>query len=792
MVLRHAVVGLAGLAALLIVPVAAGAASSKPIPKAVAVTLPAYSPDPLAVLVTIRGGKKTSRHVAVSLALVPVAGGSRIALPRGTIKKLKRRAKFRLRLGVSEHAAAGRYVLVACIGKACARSAAFALRPPTPALDRLAADLAAGKITAGEAALYEFLAATKSPKLPLAYRTSTPGPDTLGTIAMEHWGQLSDADKGAILPYLLPPRYRDSHWDPGAHVPAARLQRGIFDSCTGRPAAAAGTWTAVPATHGVVWYSNPADETLAGNLAGELDVIWNKLVGTDGFTAPASDASCDPSGDGRLDVYIVGPSAFVDENGVVIPGLIGGQTNGNSCGKTAAVIMLNDTRSPEGASWSLAHEFFHAEEFASNAFCKQPSGWIEGAADWAKDEVYPRNPDPHGHVLWSRNPLAPLQDQSYDGWPFWYWLAHDKGVSAVGKVLTTIGASGFDTAVRTAPGGDFTQWFGLFGEALWNADPIGQSGITVDKSFSALDGYGEPAMATDLTLKQGGSKAGPNPDTYRTNAAVGSLGMRYLDLTVDNGVGQLEIANGYADTADVAVRLLADTDTGWQDIDLTHLPNKTFCFSHSGEKISKGVLVIANAGLAANAKNVDLIAHEVCDPEVTFSGTADCLNDCLAMSQVQEHWDWSGSAKLKASPENGLPGVTFREYDLDSGSMTVHLHTVVHEPDGTDCVGDGTKVVVLGSGGASGGDFVQITLMDQPPTYQINASLGALETIQLSYTGCDQGPPLPLDGINYLTSGDTPRARDPAATTISDSYDPPVVAGTTDLTRHYQYTLTGM
>lgn len=146
-----------------------------------------------------------------------------------------------------------------------------------------------------------------------------------------------------------------------------------------------------------------------------LDSIWIREVDQMGFRPPLSDGSC-PAGDGpRFDVYLQD-----------IGGLYLGYTDNDGSGcyqqnrATAFIGLDNDYAGlsgypePDGPRQVLrvtaAHEFFHAIQFAYNAFGAEVAAgtgpyWYEATAVWMEEQVYSEINDYIQYLpFWFRKP----------------------------------------------------------------------------------------------------------------------------------------------------------------------------------------------------------------------------------------------------------------------------------------------------------------------------------------------------------------------------------------------------
>ena len=124
--------------------------------------------------------------------------------------------------------------------------------------------------------------------------------------------------------------------------------------------------------------------------------VWNTEVGTMGYRTPLSDStSANDGGDSKLDIYLAdlgtqglyGYCTTDDPHASSVSYLYGDMS--------AYCVVDNDfvkAQFPYGANGvnalkvTLAHEFFHAVQFAYNTFA---DNWLmEGTAAWMEDEVY--------------------------------------------------------------------------------------------------------------------------------------------------------------------------------------------------------------------------------------------------------------------------------------------------------------------------------------------------------------------------------------------------------------------
>jgi hypothetical protein len=199
------------------------------------------------------------------------------------------------------------------------------------------------------------------------------------------------------------------------------------DSTSDAPAAADGN------TNGIPDYVDSALSVAAN--------VWTAEVGHMGYRAPLGDtSSSNDGGDGKLDIYLADlgnqdlygycttddPNAF-DPN--------------YQFGNVSAYCVVDNDYSPAqfqtGASGlaalevTTAHEFFHAVQFAYDAF--DDSWFMEGTATWMEDEVY--NAINDNRQYFSTSPLrqywlpldtAAKASPGYRGWWYgsWVWFRY--------------------------------------------------------------------------------------------------------------------------------------------------------------------------------------------------------------------------------------------------------------------------------------------------------------------------------------------------------------------------------
>jgi hypothetical protein len=139
---------------------------------------------------------------------------------------------------------------------------------------------------------------------------------------------------------------------------------------------------------------NAATNAFAASTLAEMVTVWNTEIVEQGFRAPKSDATSDnDGGDARTDVYLLNIGAaglygycYTDDPEIE-------KSNGKH-DISSYCVLDNDYSSEEfphlgpleNMQVTAAHEFFHAVQFAYDAY--DDSWFLEGTAVWMEDEVY--------------------------------------------------------------------------------------------------------------------------------------------------------------------------------------------------------------------------------------------------------------------------------------------------------------------------------------------------------------------------------------------------------------------
>ncbi|MFO0753340.1 MAG: MXAN_6640 family putative metalloprotease [Thermodesulfovibrionales bacterium] len=219
------------------------------------------------------------------------------------------------------------------------------------------------------------------------------------------------------------------------------------------------------------------------DLASYFDTVWTQEVSTLGYTAPASDGTA--GGDGKFDVYVKNLSGAY------------GYTSYDTGPSNVYIVVDNDfigypaDLDPEGSQKgamkvTAAHEFFHACQFQYTT-ATAVSWWMEAAATWMEDTVYP-----------SVNDYLTYLGQRYDD-------TNDNGVWDSGETFYNMDGSAAGTTGRDSSGWfdhpdnslNFYDMYGVYqyGTTIWAKFLSERYGNDIIKSIWVRLGNGQNVLA---------------------------------------------------------------------------------------------------------------------------------------------------------------------------------------------------------------------------------------------------------------------------------------------------------
>ena len=494
--------------------------------------------------------------------------------------------------------------------------------PTTPsAFDLVDSALARGEIDAARAQLQKVFAALGDPRLEprfndpaLAQRTNLPDPiPLLLRTAAGRFGKISPAARQALAPYFQPPLYVGSAWLPRAgaslrvNASGARASVARVDPEPGPEPIRVEGWTFVDAP-GIpvrVW-SHP--EYSKGPIAAARvisvlqDKVWPTLTtlmgrpplsdeGPHVFEAPGGETmTWGDGGSGRFDIYMMEPSRLGLRSGGAVtiaypPG----------CGERPGFMLLsaslNETYWPLDPS--LAHEFFHALQFAFARQVPCDEAWDEASAQWASHYVYPRW-DPQPSTWQLTQPDSPLDGViGYWKWLFPAYLQHAHSPDLIRATYERYASSPTAMhAVNKALPGGLKRHHAEFAMHAWNHAPG-------EASFVAWEGMSDRPEARYLEARTIDVKLDGAPRVEgKFSAPPNELSRKYNPMNVtDQNVRWLEITNVYAGRSQPRISLQAWVKIrgqAWKLEDWTERRTITFCRTRAAEQVDSLVLVQAD------------------------------------------------------------------------------------------------------------------------------------------------------------------------------------------------------
>jgi hypothetical protein len=217
-----------------------------------------------------------------------------------------------------------------------------------------------------------------------------------------------------------------------------------------------------------------------------MEDVWNYEVDTLGYRPPLTDERGSIDNDGvNFDVYLsnIGTKGYygyctLDDSHL---------TDGYRYFDFASYCVLDNDFSAgefpsntpvENLQVTAAHEFFHAVQFAYDAF--EDPWFMEGSAAWIEDEVYDGVNDNRQYLFTSqfRKPTVPLDTSRglsvYGGWGFLRYLSEGLGVNVIKKAWERVDGSPGGPDDYSLQGlarvvnryGNFQDWLGTFGVVI--------------------------------------------------------------------------------------------------------------------------------------------------------------------------------------------------------------------------------------------------------------------------------------------------------------------------------------
>ncbi len=571
------------LALLLAVPAAAGAKAAPDL-RAVRATAPtsAHAGGPLPVRLVVASTTRLRRATGVRVYLSKDRRRSKDDLRLPGSARLRAMRAGRATVSVTAHVPAGRtgtLRVLACADDpgrvrerretnncVAARAAVVITAKADPSRSSaalIAADRAAGRISVEKALLYRVYAVFGDERLPSRYAGdagAAPDDLVLRDVA-DHWRGLSSRTRRSLMPFLRPPAARGS-WFSRLSGPSARAAEpgDAYDPCTSQQFSDPG-WKNVAAAGGKVriwwWKDNAGDQALASTLATTVNAAWpvyRKLM----IRTPLSDAKeklCYHGPDGALDIYLV--DSIPRATGLTIPSWLTRWADAE-CNASPAFIVMKNTSGTFTRPFTIAHELFHAFQFAftHKGGCSSDGWFDEGSANWAANTILPQDDGEHFFTRALDDPRSPIDGMDYASWPFMLWMEKTLGAQTIRKTYEQFEKQPGMLAVDAAIGG-LRQHALDFARHAWNQKPL-------DPSFVAWDHFPVTPKVDDHEIVQTHLYlAGEHERTANVPVDIGAHARDYRSFTItDDKLRQVTFRNPLAADPDARIGAILTLRSG--------------------------------------------------------------------------------------------------------------------------------------------------------------------------------------------------------------------------------------
>ena len=333
----------------------------------------------------------------------------------------------------------------------------------------LDAAVASGALDAETALVYEVFSIFDDPRLPARYDgDDVPQRSDALVEAADAWDSLSLETQSVVGPFLIPPYYSGSYWEPStSSVNASARASVVTPWCVGTPAIVTQDWNSLETANGKVkvWWQvryDATDRALAEEMISELESkIYPAITSLMGNEPKGDDPTslCD-GGSAALDIALVdaGTATTIPDSG---------------CANTSAHMVFPRA----GAGWAgplpyLAHELMHAVQYnmtlAAGTLCNEYAWMREATAQWVQDYVtdlsYGINVSPDDTEFQaapiylnatdvSLEVVKPPAHHDYASYLFFFFLARQSAPSIVADVWNAALSNDSLGAVEAVSGG---------------------------------------------------------------------------------------------------------------------------------------------------------------------------------------------------------------------------------------------------------------------------------------------------------------------------------------------------
>jgi hypothetical protein len=516
--------------------------------------------------------------------------------------------------------ATGRRTLLACADATskvrernekdnCAVAATITF-PAVSASGLIAADLAAKRIDAEQAWALDLLTKVGSPNaLPERYRGATAERSAEATAlvaqASQRFAALAPKTQQLLAPLFLPPTAKARPKGKATNkAKAAVVRRPRHDplnpnSCIGDAANMVDDfdgWESItaPSSRVVFWFpaGDKGRRATARTFAAAMDTtIWPKLTKLiNREPRPDDRLDCAHGNSAGLDVYLepsVGQGVTVNYN------CVKGQAN-------SSFVRVGD-----GRVETLAHEFFHALQFAvpDRTSCARPEWIDEGTASFASEYAYPGTMQ-NTSADWLEKFAPALPTRSYEAWTFWHDVAVRAGPESIAKVFDYLTRTDDRMEAVDLGIGRLRKRWPEFARDAYNQEPVHSFAtwtVRTDK---------HPDMQHPTVVSLGGAQTKEVP--YAGGAHPAPLTRDYTEFAFADDVHKVTLVGAPTDPDHKIHALVHFKDGAWAEQDFDK--DITYCRDRPSEAVQEIVLIATNASPStAVSANPHLVLQDSCD-----------------------------------------------------------------------------------------------------------------------------------------------------------------------------------
>lgn len=468
-----------------------------------------------------------------------------------------------------------------------------------------------GKLDLDRAWTYRFHALMMPSKLPAEYRSPTPIPS--GTSVILGYRRIEDKLKPEtrqeVNPYLLRPSEPGSfcsEWTTMSRIPAIPAFGLLYAGMSSlqeekRPE----DERSMPRWHVAKEKDLPVkvlSRTSMKTAQTVLDWIKNhamyekfkKLLGVEPLSDAGekyADGTPNEGGDGDLDIYLVPADPYLNSSGGAALGICVGLSGGQ---KTPCYILIQERLSGKTLAATLAHELFHAFQFAIDA--KESTWWMESTAVWAEDFVGPDWNIEQDYLPEAfdseKSLLKPLASEDglheYGVYLFPYYLSTKFGSDVIGRIWKACETQEALDAVKASFGlGGLGEGWKEFSRLTMDIEP--EKGVFIDTNGPLKLYYhhfdkriwleaGQQEIPVDFSLEP-----------------LSAVYIRVVNLLDPQKTPHVRFDLGaLASNYDLSVQCVIDPGEKNKKEDWTSLPERTFCLNREEESFSAIELVVAS------------------------------------------------------------------------------------------------------------------------------------------------------------------------------------------------------